>query len=222
MTFNLLTVIGFGPNAAEGAADRLVAVLSEQGPVLPGVKSAAVGRTLPRALNGGDVLWRLAFGSEQQCWDAYASAIFQQKIMVAMTPAQGATVDWMAYRADHFDVGRSRGKTGLWRCLCMAVEDGTPASQIRQFERDLLEMPGPVQSIRNWTLGAVVASGGRRRWTHVWEQEFVDITGLEGEYMVHPVHWGLVDGWFDPECPQQIVDPMLIHAAMDMTGAVIV
>jgi len=79
-----------------------------------------------------------------------------------------------------------------------------------------------VQSIRNWTLGAVVASGGRRRWTHVWEQEFVDVSGLEGEYMVHPVHWGLVDGWFDPECPQRIVDPMLIHAAMDISGAVIV
>jgi hypothetical protein len=221
MIFNLLSVIGFGPNAADGAADRLVALLAERGPALPGVKSAAAGRTLPRALNGGDVLWRLAFGSEQQCWQAYASPGFQE-LIGAMTPAQGATVDWMVFRADHSDTSRSQGKTGLWRCLCMAVEDGTPAPQIRQFERDLLEMPGPVQSIRNWTLGAVVASGGRRRWTHVWEQEFVDVAGLEGEYMVHPVHWGLVDGWFDPECPQRIVDPMLIHAAMDIRGPVIV
>jgi hypothetical protein len=221
MIFNLLSVISFGPDAAEGAADRLVALLGEHGPALPGVMSAAVGRTLPRALNGGDVLWRLAFASEQKCWDAYASKSFQE-IMAAMTPVQGATVDWMVYRADHVDVSRSQGKTGLWRCLCIAVEDGTPASRIRQFERDLLEMPGPVQSIRNWTLGAVVASGGRRRWTHVWEQEFVDVGGLEGEYMVHPVHWGLVDGWFDPECPQRIVDPMLIHAAMDIDGPVIV
>jgi hypothetical protein len=221
MIFNLLTVIGFSPDAPEGAADRLVAWLAEKGPALPGVKSAAVGRTLPRALNGGDILWRLAFGSEQQVWDAYASTAFQE-LVLAMTPAQGATVDWMVYGADHFDTSRSQGKTGLWRCLCMAVDDGTPAARIRQFERDLLEMPGPVQSIRNWTLGAVVASGGRRRWTHVWEQEFVDVAGLEGEYMVHPVHWGLVDGWFDPECPQRIVDPMLIHAAMDIEGAVIV
>ncbi len=221
MIFNLLSVIGFGPDAAEGAADRLVALLIEKGAVLPGVKSAAVGRTLPRSLNGGDVMWRLAFGSEQQCWDAYASTGFQET-MAAMSPARGATVDWMAYDADHFDVSRSQGKTGLWRCLCIAVDDGTPAPLIRQFERDLLEMPGPVQSIRNWTLGAVVAGSGRRRWTHVWEQEFVDVSGLEGEYMVHPVHWGLVDGWFDPECPQRIVDPMLIHAAMDIDGPVIV
>jgi stress responsive alpha/beta barrel protein len=220
--FNLLTVIDFAPGAAEGAADRLVALLAERGPALPGVKSSAVGPTLPRALNGGQVLWRLAFGGEQLCWNAYASPAFHEAIMPALSPAQGAIVDWMAYDADHADVTRSQGKAGLWRCLCMAVEDGTPTARIRQFERDLLEMPGPVQSIRNWTLGAVVASGGRRRWTHVWEQEFVDVGGLEGEYMAHPVHWGLVDGWFDPECPQRIVDPMLIHAAMDITGAVIV
>jgi hypothetical protein len=222
MTFNLLSVIDFAPDAAKGAADRLVALLAERGPALPGVRSSAAGRTLPRALNGGEVLWRVAFASERHCWHAYASKAFQEAIMPALSPAQGAIVDWMAYDADHFDVGRSQGKTGLWRCLCIAVDDGTPAPQIRQFERDLLEMPGPVQSIRNWTLGAVVASGGRRRWTHVWEQEFVDVAGLEGEYMVHPVHWGLVDGWFDPECPQRIVDPMLIHAAMDISGAVIV
>jgi hypothetical protein len=221
MTFNLISVIDFVPGAAEGAADRLVALLAERGPTLPGARSSAAGRTLPRALNGGQVLWRVTFGSEQQCWHAYASPAFQE-IMAAMSPTQGAIVNWMVYRADHFDVSRSQDKTGLWRCLCIAVDDGTPAPQIRQFERDLLEMPGPVQSIRNWTLGAVVASGGRRRWTHVWEQEFVDVTGLEGEYMVHPVHWGLVDGWFDPECPQRIVDPMLIHAAMDISGAVIV
>jgi hypothetical protein len=222
MTFNLLTVIDFAPDAPDGAADRLVALLDERGPALPGVKSSAAGRTLPRALNGGQVLWRLAFGNEQSCWNAYASPGFQQAILPAMSPAQGAIVDWMAYDADHVDVGRSQGETGLWRCLCIAVQDGTPASQIRQFERDLLEMPGPVRSIRNWTLGAVVAGGGRRRWTHVWEQEFVDVAGLEGEYMVHPVHWGLVDGWFDPECPQRIVDPMLIHAAMDITRTIIV
>ncbi len=222
MIFNLLSVIDFAPDAAEGAADRLVALLDERGPALPGVKSSAVGRTLPRALNGGQVMWRLVFATEQQIWDAHASTAWQQGIMPSLSPAAGASVDWMIYRADHFDTGRSQGQTGLWRCLCMAVDDGTPAPQIRQFERDLLEMPGLVGAIRNWTLGAVVASGGRRRWTHVWEQEFVDVTGLEGEYMVHPVHWGLVDGWFDPECPQRIVDPMLIHAAMDIKGAVIV
>jgi hypothetical protein len=222
MTFNLLSVIDFASDAGDGATDRLVALLAEHGPALPGVQTSAAGRTLPRALNGGQVLWRIAFGSEQQCRHAHASSGWQEAIMPALSPAQGAIVDWMAYDADHVDAGRSQGKAGLWRCLCVAVDDGTPAREIRQFERDLLEMPGRVSAIRNWTLGAVVAGGPPRRWTHVWEQEFVDVSGLEGEYMVDPVHWGLVDGWFDPECPQRIVDPMLIHAAMDIRGPVIV
>jgi hypothetical protein len=67
----------------------------------------------------------------------------------------------------------------------------------------------------------VVASSGRRSWTHVWEQEFDDVAGLEGPYMLDPIHWGLVDGWFDPECPQRIVDPFLIHAAFAIKQAVI-
>lgn len=220
--FSLLTVVDFAADAAEGAADRLLTLIAERGPALPGVKLSVAGRTLPRALNGGALLWRLAFAGEQQCWNARASTAWRDAIAPALSPAQGAIVDWMAYDADHGDVSRSQGRTGLWRCLCMAVEDGTPGDRIRQFERDLLEMPGQVSTIRNWTLGAVVAGGGRRRWTHVWEQEFVDVAGLEGEYMVNPVHWGLVDGWFDPECPQRIVDPMLIHAAMDISGPAIV
>jgi hypothetical protein len=83
-------------------------------------------------------------------------------------------------------------------------------------------MPSHVSVIKNWAMGHVIASEGRRRWTHVWEQEFDSVQGLEGEYMIHPIHWGLVDGWFDPECPQRVVDPFLIHAAMPIDTAVII
>ena len=30
-------------------------------------------------------------------------------------------------------------------------------------------------------------------------------------YMMSPHHWGLIDGWFDPEMPQKIVDLDLAH-----------
>ena len=31
--------------------------------------------------------------------------------------------------------------------------------------------------------------------------------------MNHPVHWGLVDRWYDPECPERIADAsMLVNA----------
>ena len=45
----------------------------------------------------------------------------------------------------------------------------------------------------------------------MWEQEYADVSGLEVDYMMHPYHWGLVDGWFDPECPQRIVDLRVAH-----------
>jgi hypothetical protein len=220
--FNLLSVIDAGPSAAAGAVDRLADLLAVHGPSLPGVKASLVGKTLPRALNGGDLLWRVAFGAELDCWNCRASAEWQAHIAPALSPGNGVAIDWVVYRADHYDTTVSQGMTGLWRCLVMAVDNGTSSAQLRRFERDLLEMPGHVSAIRNWALGGVVAGGGRRRWTHIWEQEFVDIAGLEGEYMTHPVHWGLVDGWFDPECPQRIVDPMLIHAAMDISGPAII
>ena len=51
------------------------------------------------------------------------------------------------------------------------------------------------------------------RWTHLWEQEFDRLEGLEQDYMLHPFHWGHVDRWFDPEMPERVVDPWLAHLA---------
>ena len=56
-----------------------------------------------------------------------------------------------------------------------------------------------------------VESGGARNWTHVWEQEYTDIGGLTGPYMLHPYHWSHIDRWYDPDCTDWIVDPHLCH-----------
>ena len=40
---------------------------------------------------------------------------------------------------------------------------------------------------------------GTSAWTHVFEQEFTDVEGLMGPYLMHPIHWAVVDRWFDPE-----------------------
>ena len=74
-------------------------------------------------------------------------------------------------------------------------------------------MPRYIGTIRNWAYhrvddGAIV---GPRRWTHVWEQEYADIGGLRGEYMLNPYHWGYVDPWFDPESPTRVVRPGVAH-----------
>jgi len=63
------------------------------------------------------------------------------------------------------------------------------------------------------------AAAYRQTYTHVWEQEFDNLDGLTGEYMNHPVHWGLADAFFDAECPEYIVDPHLVQVvgAIDQT-----
>jgi hypothetical protein len=219
--FNLLHVIDLGKAASADAADQMVHLLTDECASLPGVVSAKAGKTLPRALNGGHVMWRLGFLSEQDYWNCQASSPWRSKIIPALAPFEGVFIDSVAYRADQSDVSAGRSREGIWRCLVLAVDTKAPYEHVRQFEQDMLLMPKYVPSIRNWALGHVVSSQGRRRWTHVWEQEFDDITGLERDYMAHPIHWGLVDGWYDPECPQRIVDTLCIQGAFAIDEALI-
>ena len=89
---------------------------------------------------------------------------------------------------------------------------GTPDHIVRQFEAETLAMPRYIGAIRNWRLSRVTKATGARAWTHVWEQEYADPGGLLGPYMTNPYHWARVDRWFDPECPEHIVDTRLCHS----------
>ena len=97
------------------------------------------------------------------------------------------------------------------RTLFLRVLDDTPEEVRERFEGDLRRMPAYVSTIRNWALSRSDPALQPTPWTHVFEQEFDDVEGLQGEYMVSPFHWGYIDGWFDPECPQRIVDTHLAH-----------
>jgi hypothetical protein len=82
-------------------------------------------------------------------------------------------------------------------------------------------MPRHVRSIRRWQLSTPLEATGSRAWTHVWEQEYDDLAGLHGPYMLHPCHWGEVDRWFDPEDPEWLIDPLLCHSFCETDAAVI-
>jgi len=41
---------------------------------------------------------------------------------------------------------------------------------------------------------------------------FSDADGIMGAYLMHPIHWAVVDQWFDPECPQFIVRDRVCHS----------
>ena len=96
------------------------------------------------------------------------------------------------------------------RTLLLRVEPDASADSVAAFERDLMAMPDHIPAIVNWALSRVVGPSSTR-WTHSWEQEYYTLDGLKAEYMMSPHHWGLIDGWFDPEMPRQIVDLNLAH-----------
>ena len=103
------------------------------------------------------------------------------------------------------------------------VDPDTAAASVGRFEHDLRDMPRYIDSIRNSSLSridAVDASLGPA-YTHVWEQEFVDLDGLTGPYMLHAYHWSQVDPWFDAQAPEAIVDPTLVHAACGLRRSIL-
>jgi hypothetical protein len=219
--FNRLMVVDLGAEGSDAAADALVGELNAVAPTLPELSSALAGRTTPGAVNGGHLMWRLAFESEQDHRTCTTSRRWREAVAPALSADKGIFVDSAAYRPSASDASAGRARPGLWRCLLLAVRAGTPTSEVRRFETDMLLMPDHVKAIRNWAFGPVLEARGRRPWTHVWEQEYDDISGLAVDYMGHPVHWGLIDGWYDVESPQCIVDPTVIHATFPISSAII-
>ena len=77
----------------------------------------------------------------------------------------------------------------------------TDADTVARFEDELSSMARYIPAIRAWQLSRVDDAIGTSQWTHVFEQEFSDVDGLMGPYLMHPIHWAVVDRWFDPNAP---------------------
>ncbi len=69
----------------------------------------------------------------------------------------------------------------------------TDPSTVARFEDELSSMPRCVPAIRAWQLSRVDDAIGTSRWIHMFEQEFSDVEGLMGPYLMHPIHWAVVD-----------------------------
>jgi len=166
--------------------------------------------TLPGVWNGGDWIWRADYRDEAHYRTAESDL---------------AGLEWLK-DAEHvaFSPGHSGGASparGVYRvALFCAIRDPSP-ERLARFAAETRTMPRHVRSIRRWQLSTPVQASGSRVWTHVWEQEYEDLAGLTGPYMLHPCHWSHVDRWFDPEDPDWLVDPMLCHAFCETRGPVI-
>jgi hypothetical protein len=206
--FNLVTLISLADAENRPAFE---AELRSAAAGLPGVAGALLSPTLPGVFNGGDLIWRLSFADEP----AYRRAIDSGAWTSAIAPLLGDStrvtqIERAAY-ADGRKGGHSPG-SGVYRvALFCANREPTP-ERLAAWSDETTSMPRYVKSIRSWQLAKVAEASGTRPWTHVWEQEYDDLQGLMGPYMMHPVHWAYVDRWFDPEYPEWLVDTFLCHS----------
>jgi hypothetical protein len=160
--------------------------------------------TLPGSRNGGDILVHLRFASKDR-WHSAATKFASLLAAPAVTRVNGAS-----YSGEPSSHSTAPGT--VYRALLLSVSSETPAATVARFERELSSMPRHVPAIRAWQLSHVDDAIGTARWTHVFEQEFSDIEGLMGPYLMHPIHWAVVDRWFDPECPDVIIRDRVCHS----------
>lgn len=179
-----------------------------------GAPYSIVQPTMPGSRNGGDVLIHLRFASEAQ-WRPLEAGFEAKLADSAITGINGANYSGVPVRAD-----ATSGT--VYRTLLLRVYPGTAVDTVVRFEDELRSMPRYVNTITAWQLSRVDEAVGSTSWTHVFEQGFTDVDGLVGPYLMHPIHWAVVDRWFDPECPEVIVRDRVCHsfcALPDTAGA---
>jgi hypothetical protein len=218
--YNLLQVLTLASSVDAKARDTFVETVGAAAAALPGIRNILLSPTQPGVYNGGDFLLRLVFDDKTACDAALASNAWA----LAKTLLEDADIVFYLQRVA-YEGGRSGGSSdgsGLYRvALFCANVDPTP-ERLAAFGEQTAGMPNHVRSILRWQLSQTDEAVGDRPWTHVWEQEYADVAGLNGPYMMHPVHWAHVERWFDTEYTEHLVDPILVHTFCAIDRPVIV
>lgn len=192
--YSLVCLLWADEDARSGLIDKLKALGGAAAPVLEG------------NFNGGDIAARFSFGEDAEYRSARAA-------IDGLLHGSGVTKSNWAFFKDGSGAVTAPGMAdGIWRGLLLCADRPQAAALLPQFEAEMKLMAKYIPAIRNWRFSNVIEAGGDLNWTHVWEQEYADIGGLMGPYMLHPFHWALIDRWFDPECPDWIVNIHLCHS----------
>lgn len=190
-------------DVADEHRDRIL-TLTRASAEATGARHRLVEPTLPGVRNGGDILVHLRFDSPSQ-WLTAAEDFTAILGDPAITHVNG-----VGYRGTPTPNGGRPGT--IYRALLLRVLPDTDADTVSRFEEELASMPRFIPTIRAWQLSRVDDAVGTSRWTHVFEQEFSDVDALMGPYLMHPIHWAVVDRWFDPECPDVIIRDRVCHS----------
>ncbi|MBU8810225.1 Dabb family protein [Mycolicibacterium goodii] len=170
-----------------------------------------VESTDPGSRNGGDILAHFRFTDETQ-WNRASEVA-----AVLCDPAIGR-VNGVTYHGAPVTAGTTGS---VYRTLLLRVSPGTDPDDVARFENELAAMPRHVNTILSWQLSRVTEAVGDTTWTHVFEQEFTDVDGLMGPYLMHPIHWAVVDRWFDPETTDVIIRDRVCHSFCGITAPVL-
>lgn len=218
--YSTVTIIHLMPALSPAEKTALADELKSAAAALPGTPSVMFEPTLPGVYNGGDFIWRSEFADKAAYEKAVAGDVWQKRILPVLND-QGriAALDQVAYESGRRG-GASPGQ-GIYRVALFCANKNPTPERLAQFGRETADMPRYIGAIRRWQLSTVDKAEGARPWTHVWEQEYDDLSGLTGPYMMHPCHWAQVDRWFDPEYPEWLVDTRLCHTFCEIRQPVI-
>jgi hypothetical protein len=204
----LLHLDPHAPPADVAAFEREVGNVLDR---VPHLTHAHLGRHFPNTVGGGDYTWDLAFAEREQClpWVDQLRVADHADLFARVV----VRTDAVQFEVTNVHVVEPEITDFVKRTLFLEVDRSTPPERAREFDRVLTGMPRYIDAIRNWAYHRVDDDFtiGPRRWTHVWEQEFRELSGLRVDYMVNPYHWGYVDPWFDPESPSRVVAPGVAH-----------
>ena len=214
--YNLLKVIG----VAETGRDAFGTALREATQRLPGATGVLFAPTLPGVYNGGDFIWRASFADRAAADAAMAGDAGQAIRAMVEDRATVATLDEADFATGHAG-GAADAPSGLYRVAMFCADRNPTPERLAAFSRDTRTMPDHVRTIVRWELSQPDRASGAMPWTHIWEQEYPDRGGLEGAYMLHPVHWAHVERWFDTEYPDCLVAPTLVHTFCALDRAIL-
>jgi hypothetical protein len=217
--FKLTKLVTLAEGAGEDARAKVTAALD--GASKSAVR-AMLSPTYPGVYNGGDYIWHVQFADEA-AYSAWKGDPEGGKAADAMLNdlALVGHIDSVAYEGGRSGTKPGAPDKGCYRVALFSVFKEPFPGAIAQYDAETYEMGNYIGSIKSWQASHVKEWSGARPWTHVWEQEYENLGGLQGAYMLHPHHWGHVDRWYDPECTVWMIDNHLCHSFCDFNGSVI-
>lgn len=218
--YEVLKLIELAPELGAEARAAFRHALGEATAALPGLRGWLLEPAIPGSYNAGDFIWRVAFADETAARRALAGERWRRQGEALLADrARIPRLEQVAW-SDGAQGGIAPPR-GVYRVALFCANHAPSPERLARFAAETQAMPRYIRSIRSWQLAVTREASGTRSWTHVWEQEYADLAGLQGSYMMHPYHWAHVDRWFDPEWPEWLVDPWLCHAFCETSAPVI-